>query len=325
MFMQSNTTFAIGCLVQWYEIDIIEEYINSLKDAIKTYDGFINIDCMVSMNQQLEKTNLSDVDFESIETKIFSLFHDIQRVNDNVLVHVNSTTSLYTIADYRREFNTKYCDIADVLIWGESDMLVPKQMFIALDSLHRTQSKVTPKYLATFGICKMWDTSWEQLEHTEFNNKPFIENDYTNWWSLKYTMTAEEMNSFNDKIDQLDVRMISPHKYNGCGLVISSEVIKAGVNIPKSVFFVHEDTAFMLMSQKVLGNIPQYHFKNILLVHNRNHPNKRNHIMGESGETLNQKRRSNNWYVTANKMSEQNCYNMFNQSYTSYTWEDVWK
>ena len=32
-----NTKFAIGCLIQWYEVDIIEEYINSLRDAIDYY------------------------------------------------------------------------------------------------------------------------------------------------------------------------------------------------------------------------------------------------------------------------------------------------
>ena len=53
------------------------------------------------------------------------------------------------------------------------------------------------------------------------------------------------MDSFNNKISELDITNVSPHKFNGCGLVISSEVIKSGVNIPKSVFFVHEDTAFM--------------------------------------------------------------------------------
>ena len=26
-----------------------------------------------------------------------------------------------------------------------------------------------------------------------------------------------------------------------------------------------------------------------------------------------------------NKMSEQNCYNIFNPNYKSFTWEDVWK
>ena len=34
-----KTKFAIGCLVQWYECDIISEYIESLKDAISVYDG----------------------------------------------------------------------------------------------------------------------------------------------------------------------------------------------------------------------------------------------------------------------------------------------
>lgn len=320
-----KTKFAIGCLIQWYEVDIIQEYVDSLQSAIRCYDGDLCIDCMLVMNQDLEKTSLSEKEFNKIQDTIFSLFHQLQQESGNVIVNINSTQSLYTIADYRRDFNSRLCNSYDVLIWGESDMLVPKQMFVALDSLHRSQSTITPKYLATFGICKMWDKSWEMLEHTEFVDKPFIENDYINWWSVKYTMTKHEMDMFNDAIDNLDVQIISPHKYNGCGLVISSEVIKSGVNIPNSVFFVHEDTAFMLMTQKILGDIPQYHFKNILLVHNRNHTKKRNYIQGESGITMNQKRRSNSWYVKANKMSEQNCYNMFNPKYSAYTWKDVWK
>jgi hypothetical protein len=129
----------------------------------------------------------------------------------------------------------------------------------------------------------MWDDTWKQLEHPAFTDKPFIEGDTKNWWSLRYTMSKDEMNKINDKTDELDVSVVSPHKFNGCGLVISSEVIKAGVNIPKSVFFVHEDSAFMHMTNKVLGNIPQYVIKNILLVHNRKHPNKRMYIKGEEG------------------------------------------
>jgi hypothetical protein len=50
-------------------------------------------------------------------------------------------------------------------------------------------------------------------------------------------VNKEEMNKFNDKVEKLQVDVISPHKFNRCGLAISSEVIKAGVNIPKSVFF----------------------------------------------------------------------------------------
>ena len=36
-------------------------------------------------------------------------------------------------------------------------------------------------------------------------------------------------------------------------------------------------------------------------------------------------RESNDWYVKAHKMSEQNCYNLFNPKYKSKNWKDVWK
>lgn len=319
-----KTKFAIGCLVQWYEIDVVSEYVNTLKEATKYYDGDVDVDFVVVMNQSLEKTSLSKEMFSSIEDKIYEMIHSLSTFpNSRIIVHSKTRNDIYTIADYRREFNERFCDVADVLIWGESDMLVPKQMFSVLDMLHQSQSASNPKYLATFGICKMWDKSWEPLEHPEFSKMPFIENDYVNWWSLKYTMTDVEMNRFNDAVNDLDVKLLNSHKFNGCGLVISSEVIKSGVNIPKSVFFVHEDTAFMLMTKKILGNIPQYHISNILLVHNRNHPKKRNYILGETGDTLNAKRRSNDWYVKANKYSEENCYNIFNPTYKSKTWKDI--
>ena len=41
--------------------------------------------------------------------------------------------------------------------------------------------------------------------------------------------------------------------------------------------------------------------------------------------TMNEKRRSNDWYVKANEMSEKNCYNSINPNYKAFTWDDVWK
>ena len=48
--------FAIGCLVQWYEIEIIEEYINSVKKALKQVDNTENVlvDFTFTTNQKLE-------------------------------------------------------------------------------------------------------------------------------------------------------------------------------------------------------------------------------------------------------------------------------
>ena len=315
-----KTKFAIGCLVQWYEVDIIGEYVDSLKDAVNAYDGDVLVDFTICMNQDLEKC-IDESKLEDCRKKILST---VTGVNCTL----NVTSDLITVSDYRREFNSDYCTEADVLIWGESDAILPKQMFIVLDSLHQQVKHNNPKYLGFFGGCKMWDDTWKQLEHPDFTDKPFIEGDTKNWWSLRYTMSKDEMNAINDKTDDLEVSVVSPHKFNGCGLVISSEVIKAGVNIPRSVFFVHEDTAFMHMTNKVLGNIPQFVIRNILLVHNRKHPNKRMYIKGEEGidkTNPGAQRAVHDWYGKANKMCEENYINMFNPNYKSYTWEDVWK
>ena len=317
-----KTKFAIGCLIQWYECDIIEEYVDSLQDALDQYDGEVIVDFDIITNEKLEKC-ISESKKEECIKKILKILGTPAHKKWNI----NIIGYLHTIADYRREFNSNYCEDVDVLMWGESDMLIPKQAFNVLDNLHQMSlQNNNPKYLAFFGTCKMWDKSWEILEHPDFTIKPHIDNDYDNWWSLKYTMTKKEMNEINEKTEDLEVLVAPQHKFNGCGLIISSEVIKSGVNIPKSVFFVHEDTAFMHMTNKVLGNIPQYIIKNILLVHNRNHPKKRMYIEGEKKDgTMNQKRRSNEWYVKANKMSEQNCYNIFNPNYKSFKWGDVFQ
>jgi hypothetical protein len=317
-----KTKFAIGCLVQWYECDIIEEYVETLKEALSEYDGEVLVDFWICSNQDLE---------QCINKK--QLAECLIKIKQSIPARwaVSLSPSLVTVADYRRKFNEKYCDDVDVLIWGESDMLVPKQMFNILHDLHELSlQNNNPKYLSFFGTCKMWDDTWKPLEHPDFTDKPFYDDPemFTpdQWWSLRYTMTKDEMNEINSRTDELDVSVLPQHKFNGCGLVISSEVIRSGVNIPKSVFFVHEDSAFMHMTNKVLGYIPQYVIRNILLVHNRNHPKKRMYVKGERKDgTMNQKRRSNDWYVKANQMCEQNYLNLFNPYYKSFTWEDVWK
>ena len=214
-------------------------------------------------------------------------------------------------------------------MWGESDSLIPRQTFQILDNLHSSVKEKTPKYVSFFSTCKMWDESWEVLEHPEFTVKPFIDMDTVdteNWWSLRYNMNIDEMNAFNDKVEELDIRVINQYKFNGCGLVISADVIKSGVNIPKSAFFIHEDTAFMLQLQRLFGGeIPQYVIKNILLVHNRKHTKKRFYVEGEDGVVpgdVSGGRLRHDWYKRASDMSHHNTYNMFNQS-KIYTWKDV--
>ena len=39
--MKLNNKFAIGCLVQWYEINMVEEYVESVKQAINHLENKI--------------------------------------------------------------------------------------------------------------------------------------------------------------------------------------------------------------------------------------------------------------------------------------------
>ncbi len=321
--MKLNNTIAIGCLVQFYEIRIIEDYIKSVSYALENVDNKENviIDICFNMNEKLESIDRNEITPQEIVKRM-----DVICAKYNVDFWINKDR-LFTIADYRREFNEKYCEKVDVLMWGESDSLIPRQTFEILDNLHTAAKETTPKYVGFFSTCKMWDDTWKVLEHPDFTDKPFTEQDLTNWWSLRYNMTQEEMDKINDKVEDLDIQVTDKLKFNGCGLVISSDVIKSGVNIPKSVFFVHEDTAFMNSCFiQFKGKLPQYIIKNILLVHNRKLPKKRSFIKGQDYEDDDQTRMREQqyWYKNANKMSQVNAFNLTEQGYT-YTWEDVFR
>ena len=66
--MKINNTFAIGCLVQWYEIEMISEYIESLKQSLNQIKNKENVivDFTITTNQSLEKISddISMVDIE---------------------------------------------------------------------------------------------------------------------------------------------------------------------------------------------------------------------------------------------------------------------
>ena len=211
-----KTKFAIGCLVQWYEVDIIEEYIKTLKEAMNSYDGEILVDFTICMNQDLEKC-VNKEQLELCRANIGLKIMDIR-------FKTTFTKKLVTIADYRRQFNEKYCELADVLMWGESDALIPKQTFNILDSLHQMSlQNSNPKYLAFFGTCKMWDSSWKCVEHIDMTNKPV---DNQKWWGTRYYTSIEEMHKINSKVDK------SSNKEGGLVIGGNNESV-SGVNQKK--------------------------------------------------------------------------------------------
>ena len=67
--MKLKNKFAIGCLVQWYEVEIIEEYLESVKRAIQDIDNKENIiiDIFFNMSQNLEKIDKSKISLTEIK------------------------------------------------------------------------------------------------------------------------------------------------------------------------------------------------------------------------------------------------------------------
>ena len=311
---------AVGCLVQWYEVDMFEEYLDSLTKSIVTKEKVLIDMCLVT-NQDLEKVS-DEVDMLTyIMEKYVRVCNQYKLQGYQIKYEVRD--DLYTIADYRRDFNEKYCELADILFWGESDMLVPSQAMETILSLHEAVKEQTPKWVGFFSTCKMWDDSWKPLEHPKLTDLP---RDPHAWYGTRCYMDYDKMEEINSDVESPHIESTYNYKFNGCGLVMSSEIIKSGVNIPKSVFFTHEDTAFMNKMLTIFGNnqIPLYIVKNILLVHNREHPRKRKYVVSEDGKDINEQRKSNDWYPKASEYSKYNAYNFMKQTKT-YKWEDVWK
>ena len=309
---------AIGCLVQWYEIDMFEEYLNSLKISASAFKEQVLIDMCLVTNQDLEKIEEGTDMLTYVMYKYLQVCNELRLEGYNITSEI--TQELYTIADYRRDFNQKYSKLADTLMWGESDMLVPSQ---AIETLLSLSEAAPAKWIAFFGTCKMWDDSWKPLEHPKLTDLP---RDPYAWYGTRSYMSYSKMEEINSGVEELEVVTSLDYKFNGCGLVISSELIKSGVNIPPSVFFTHEDTAFMNSMLVTFGNqqIPFYIIKNLLLVHNREHPNKRKYVAGEAGKDINEQRKSNEWYKVASEMSKHNAYSFMKQG-RSYNWNDVWQ
>tara|TARA_Y100001937_G_C6944752_1_gene251983 strand:- start:62 stop:604 length:543 start_codon:yes stop_codon:yes gene_type:complete len=162
----------------------------------------------------------------------------------------------------------------------------------------------------------MWDDSWKILEHPKFTNKPYYDMDTpedtklaeSSPWSIRYTMSQEEMDNVNSETTNLDVQMIKYPKFDGSGLVISSDLLRTGANIPPAVYMNGDDSSFLESCRLHMGeNYRQYVIKNILKVHNRNHPKKRNYVKGEDqSKNTHSKRATRNWYKEYNQVSKGN-------------------
>ena len=324
--MKLDNKYIIGCHCMFYEIDMVEEYLNSLKLALQDIENPENV--LIEM-----MWNMSEY-FEKCETKqsIYSKIEKLEKKYDIKSLFYEDNDNPYTMADYRRELNNK-CNGYDYVIWGESDCLMTRQMFGVLEQLKTyANQQGIHRYITTFGIRKMWDESWKVLEHPKFTDKPYYEMDTeeeirlatTSPWSIRYTMSQKEMDDVNNLTDEIDLRLIDYPKFDGSGLVISSDLLRSGANIPPAVYMNGDDTSFLESCRLHMGNnYKQFVVKNILKVHNRTHPKKRRYVLNEDESVTSHKKRGQKaWYKIFNQISKGNLSKLFYSQDRFSTYDD---
>ena len=99
--LKLKNTFAIGCLVQWYEVEIFDEYFQSLKMAIQDVENKENvvIDICFNMSQSLEKIDESQMKLDDIFHRFLKIRADLDKT------HIKAKVNFYP--NSKTEFNNK--------------------------------------------------------------------------------------------------------------------------------------------------------------------------------------------------------------------------
>ena len=317
-----NKKYIIGTHVMFYEIDMIHEFVESLQQAIQEINNpeNITVDFEFNISEVFEEIDRDEITKEELIQKYNNTIRPLKSLGCNVKTSIYDLDKPKSMVDYRRDLNYFGCQDHDYVIWGESDCLVPREIFEVLDNLATAAEQQNIfNYIVTFATRKMWDDSWKILEHNDFTDLPYYSIgkypkeavEYPH--SIRYTMSLAEMNEINNKVEALDVRIIDKPKFDGSCLIISSNLIKAGANIPPGFFgLAAEDTAFMYSCLQILQqNYKQFVVKNILKVHNRVHPLKRKYVKGNTDIEYNP-REGNQKYETLRKLNNENLMRIFN-------------
>jgi len=281
--------YVIGCHVMFYEIEMYKEYIEGLINLLKTVDNKENIyiDLCFNVSEKIEKIDRSKITKKDLVTKFITGVQQLQNLGfkDNLKFKVvTPEDGFYFHADYRRDLNYNYCKKVDYVMHGETDSFFPKEALQALESLSLyTKEQNINRYTVCFADRKMWDDSWDPTVHPKYVNHIFKDgpDSHLNPNQAKSRMSIEDMNKINSEVKDFNFNYINYPKIDGSCFVLSSDLIKFGVNVPPCLIY-HDDHGIDIMAKKLCGkNYLQFICKNLLKVHARRHPKKRLYVLNE--------------------------------------------
>jgi len=303
--------YVIGTHVMWFEIEMYNDFINGMVNLLETVENKENvtIDLCFNMLQHFEKVDWDKIKKHELVVKFKKGVATLESMGYIVNQEIKDGDEFYFHADYRRDLNYNYCKKVDYVVWGETDSFFPREAFQVIEALSRyTDEQNIHRYLLSFSDRKMWDSSWDPLVHVDYREVEFIDDDkgHLNPNQAKSPMAIDVMNEINAKANgEFDFGMIRQPKISGACLVLSSDLIKSGVNIPPCLLY-NDDEGLSIMAYKLMNqNYIQFVCENVLHVHARRHPKKRMYVLNEDNphSFINQK---NNDFQTFLKMSREN-------------------
>jgi len=317
-----NKKYVIGTHVMFFEIEMYKDFIDGMVNLLETVENKENvtIDLCFNMSEILEKIDRDIVDEEYLQAQFFNGVGVIEDLGYKVNTRVIKEDEFYFHTDYRRDLNYNYCKKVDYVMWGETDSFFPREAFEAIETLaQHTDEQNIHRYLLSFADRKMWDSSWDALVHNDYVNHTFVDDDkqHLNENQAKSPLSIEKMNEINVKAKEFDFTYINYPKISGACLVLSSDLIKFGVNIPLCLLY-NDDEGLSIMAQKLLGqNYMQFVCKNLLHVHARRHPQKRLYVLDEDNPNSFGNKKNNNFqkFLSLSKANIQNLINGNNKFY----------
>jgi len=322
-----NKKYVVGTHIMWFEIEMYKDFIDGMVNLLETVDNKENvtIDLCLNLSQHLETIDTNQITESDIVGKFNKGIIRIEELGYNVVSKVHTDEDgFYFHTDYRRDLNYYYCKKVDYVMWGETDSFFPREAFEAIETLSKyTDEQNIHRYLLSFADRKMWDASWDALVHNDYVNHTFVDDDqqHLNLNQAKSPLPIEKMNEINTRAKEFDFTYINYPKISGACLVLSSDLIKFGVNIPPCLLY-NDDEGLSIMSQKLLGqNFMQFVCKNLLHIHARRHPQKRLYVLDENNPNSFGDKKNNNFQKFL-QLSKANIQNLINGNNKFYEYND---
>jgi len=239
-----------------YEIDQLEQILILLKKSSK----YLSSDCEILVDVVLN-VNLNDWDKSILPKEFFvDKFNQLEQLTKTWSLtnfKINNDESILGCVSYRRKVFKE--TQADNILILDTDITFSDSMLYHLINGSNIIKDITPYYILTPQIPKMWDDSWDCI----VNNKFISESPGENFKNRDPYIEA-------GCLGEVSIKPVDNFKFGGgWGTLISAELLKK-IPIPDSLgHYGLEDTYIMICSSflKQKGfNIVQYVLENEVLV-----------------------------------------------------------